>query len=535
MSTIDLNVDNYNIDELKAILTLPNQLDNTNNSDISNFDTLYEMCNQFIQQYKSSGNQAMSTFFQDIQDKLVEYADAQTPTPQENQARQQQEWYENEYISQTDLTQKNKITDRKQKIDVFDNEHVPMNQQQLGVQNTTLVPVTQDSLNPTLKNITERFVNLDSQFRQAGMPETDYTLDLSDQLTNVLSMRLFAVEIPLTWYVIDKVYNNTCFWVTYNDVTTTLNSNILISIEAGNYNSATFVSALNDAFVLAGFSNSIVPVPWTPVTYNSINGKVTIDLSNTIFTSSYLNFTVTNENTFLTFYDVNGNLKCNFNCINQNYYLNQTLGWTMGYRQAIVSVNTQGGGNTAESILDLNGPRYLLLILDDFNQNHLNNGLVSITELSKTLKLPSYYSPDLPFSCVYSQKDISEEQVVLQKYQKSYGNYKQLIPSGPRTLTQSQLYTINEIIKNNEQTTNFMSKAPTTSDIFAVIPIKGGQTSFGMYVEFSGSLQDFKRIYFGPVHIDRMRVTLQDDKGNILNLNGCDWNFTLITENLYQY
>jgi hypothetical protein len=54
-------------------------------------------------------------------------------------------------------------------------------------------------------------------------------------------------------------------------------------------------------------------------------------------------------------------------------------------------------------------------------------------------------------------------------------------------------------------------------------------------VEFSGSLQDNKRTYFGPVNIDRMRVRLLDDKGNILNLNGAEWSISIISENLYQY
>ena len=56
-----------------------------------------------------------------------------------------------------------------------------------------------------------------------------------------------------------------------------------------------------------------------------------------------------------------------------------------------------------------------------------------------------------------------------------------------------------------------------------------------MLIEFSGSLQDNARTYFGPVNIDKMRVKLLDDKGNVLNLNGCDWCVTLICDCLYQY
>jgi hypothetical protein len=56
-----------------------------------------------------------------------------------------------------------------------------------------------------------------------------------------------------------------------------------------------------------------------------------------------------------------------------------------------------------------------------------------------------------------------------------------------------------------------------------------------MISEMSGSLQENIRVYFGPVNIERMKVKLLDDKGNIVNLNGLDWCITIICECLYQY
>jgi hypothetical protein len=118
----------------------------------------------------------------------------------------------------------------------------------------------------------------------------------------------------------------------------------------------------------------------------------------------------------------------------------------------------------------------------------------------------------------------------------SFSSTPVLVPSAPRTLTQSQIYTINEINKNKNNNTNYKSKAPTSPDILSVLPIKNSGISTGsMLIEFSGSLQESKRTYFGPVNIDKMRVKLLDDKGNVINLNGCDWCVTLICECLYQY
>ena len=68
------------------------------------------------------------------------------------------------------------------------------------------------------------------------------------------------------------------------------------------------------------------------------------------------------------------------------------------------------------------------------------------------------------------------------------------------------------------------------------IPLKiSGMLPGDSLIEFSGPIQINERNYFGPVDIDKMRVQLLDDKGNVVNLNGMDWSFSIITEHLYQY
>jgi hypothetical protein len=91
-------------------------------------------------------------------------------------------------------------------------------------------------------------------------------------------------------------------------------------------------------------------------------------------------------------------------------------------------------------------------------------------------------------------------------------------------------------MKNRNKTISFRAKAPTNSDTFAMIPIKYGSMSTGqLYTEVSGQFQDNKRVYFGPVNIERMRIRLLDDRGNTIDLHGADWCVTIISENLYQY
>jgi hypothetical protein len=540
MTSIDTDVSNYTLSELMAIV----ELDDLDPTHIMN--KTYTL----IEKYKNN-NPQLSIFFKGIQSQLLQYSQGLYNENDEDDAiypigeKEVDDRYENEYLRQNDKNQTDKITERKQKIDVFGDEHLPMTRQQLGVNDTFNVSVKQDSLNPNLKNTISRFVNLDSQFRQLSginSNSTNYTLDLSDTLKNVLSMRLYSYQIPYSWYVIDTVYNNTCLWITDGD------KNVPVTMPPGNYNSSEFVNQLNTSFTEAGFVFLS-----EPVSYNNMNGKITLNLYGGKIDNLNYRFTISTT-TLITFFDFTAHLVCQQTCLNNNNYLDQTLGWLMGYRVPYENVNVTG--NTATSILDLIGTKYLILAIDDFNQNHVNNSLVSITEYNGTLKIPNYYSPDLPVVCVNANNSnlsqiIEEANVesilndegnitnngllIATKYEANFYKRPFVLPSSPRTLTQAQIYSINEINKN-QNVTNFRSKAPTTSDILAIIPIKTSGVSTGtVLVEFSGALQDNIRTYFGPVNIERLAVKLLNDKGHVLNLNGLDWVITLICDCLYQY
>ena len=517
---VDTNINNYTVAELLAILNIQ---DGDEVAENVSPDDVIDKTDEYIERYTNEKNSKMATFFRAIQQKLLNYLDHHNDSVETDAFN---EWNQSpETIPQKDKTQTDKLTDRKNKVKTYNNNHLPQSREKLGVGNTYNVDVVQDgNLNPTLKNTIQRQIIIDSFYRADASvtSASDYTLDLSDHLRNVLSLRLWSIQIPMTFYNIDEVHN--IFWI----VDVSQNVNVPIIVPPGNYNNAaTLVNTLNQIFYDASFSPQIPyatpPPPYYPiVSYNEVTNKVTIDLSGIVYHDLAHDVSFNPLTSSIVFYDVVGNLENkNTQCVQQQYYINKTLGWTMGYHNNDGSIPMDPSGNTADSAIDLNGPRYFILAIDDFNQNHLNNSLVSITEMSKIVKPSANYG-----------LDISGGYVPLYT---TTGCVPQYLPTPVRSLTQSQLYSINEIVKNNITNNGNRAKAPTTTDVFAIIPIKQGTPYGALYVDFSGQLQDSKRTYFGPVNIDRLRVRLFDDKGNPVNLNGADWSFTLLCEMLYQY
>jgi len=172
-----------------------------------------------------------------------------------------------------------------------------------------------------------------------------------------------------------------------------------------------------------------------------------------------------------------------------------------------------------------------LLIIDDFNHSRVNSGVVGVGEVATSLATPMYFNADLPDAtkCIPDTSDVVN----------GMKKQKLIVPTVPRTLTFSQIYTLNQISANRggSGANKNREMGPKTSDVFAVIPLRGvGGLSIGQhYIDYGPTLLSNQRAYFGPVVINKLRVTLRDDKGHIVNLHGNDWSFSLVTEELYEF
>jgi hypothetical protein len=180
---------------------------------------------------------------------------------------------------------------------------------------------------------------------------------------------------------------------------------------------------------------------------------------------------------------------------------------------------------TGEAVVDTYGPKYFMIVLDDYKNNRINCGVVTVTSTETRLDTPYYYDNDIPCERVPDPFGGVTDYITVN-----------IPPSEARKLTSGQLYTINEIRRNRELTTIDRVAEPTASNVFAIVHLNKNALSMGASItDSSPAIAAFTREYFGPVTLQRFKVTLVDDNGFTVNLNGNDWSFTFAAESLYEY
>ena len=566
---LDLNIDNWTVEDLYELFDIPK---NASTNKVAN------MADKVIER-QTEGE--VKYFLQLARNKIIKAQQSKLEGDQytERTDEQLKIWWQNQYLTTGDATQAEKATIRTNKVEIFDDEngHYQMKQNRLGVNNTHNVPFLQGTMNPTLVNEVERTIIIDSQYRTniypysggtfwniedmaednngdiVGNPSspsfnTDFTLSLSENLTNVLEIKLDTVSIPKTWFDYSPFVGNSRFVITdpsgdsylieLQEFNPEKPGDIALYINEAIQSDVTIPQVVKDDiwFQYAAITanrmqiiskgtnqqdNPYVPPRTTPASVYGRNYKIT-------WFNPDLFERLAREKTAATA-EAGGGFSYGVNCFNVEY-TNNNLGWYLGWRNTPdkdnnVSVEYQasisqlgseypGFFMTADTTPKSKTIDYLVVVLDEFNKNRLNTGLVSGVQQSTKLAIPEYTNGD--------NLNCNEE-----------GNQPFFSKVAPRQLTQAQLYTINSIVEDRQKSKN-RNTAPTLSDAFCIIPVPDVKQN-DRIVLYSDQLSTSIRKYFGPVNIERFRAALYDDKGNIVNLKGHDWNITLKAKQLYQY
>jgi len=325
-------------------------------------------------------------------------------------------------------------------------------------------------LNPLKVNTIKRAVNIDTRFRPNyySTKSTDLQINLPTKVERAVSMRLASIEIPMSFYAINSSFGNNVFKVSWdwldganNNVTDA--SSVVITLPDGNYDiglsdktkAARLETEINAQLAASEAGVATVGKLNLRFEVNPITGK-------SRFFQDPSGILVPQARQFKIYFTSNKDGVV-LSATENPQPLQMTLGWMLGYRSSTgVYSSTAVGANgsiISEGICNVQGTRYIYVCIDDF-VNSSNNYFTAA--FANSIMAPNIITR-------INVADLAQD-VTVYHYAQQEGYSTEL---------------------------------------------------------------DRSRNYFGPVDIQKMRVTLYDEYGRILNLNHMDWSMELMFECVY--
>jgi len=314
---IDLNVDNYTINDMKLFIRLSNQ-EEYNYYELKNcVDKKIQAISQLnlSLEEKSKIINFIKRIHFSLKDKL-------NIKGNNNLAGIMDESY-----SITDLQQ-----------DIKKLSSVVQERREKELESIYISPVNQGVVNDLKRNIITSQLSIDTKFRKNyfSSKSSNFTINLATPLKNVISMKMSSMEIANIQHVISETLGTNGFKVTKtpssgSSVTAT------IKVPSGNYDTTTLESTLT------GVSTDVNTLAYAgcSISINSNTMRATISGTS------------------------NGDrLELNFqNLVHQNAPPMKTLGWVLGFRKR----HYKGQQSyTGEGTVDLAGCKYIFLCINDF-------------------------------------------------------------------------------------------------------------------------------------------------------------------------
>ena len=338
MNNINLDINSYNIDELKNLFKLSQNYTSENiysaKENIAN-----SICKSNISESKKT---EILIFLDNIKNKLINNLETRLV----NTNSSIKEFNGNHYITNND-------------------EAILGNYKQ------------------TNKSILKKIYTIDSIFRQnyelTDNQSHNYTIQLPETISRAMSMSISSVEIPLTYHNISSYYNNNVFSIELLDSSNNLIGNIQkIELSPGLYESRISSYSPNDL-------NRIICYSIEKEVNDKIKELVFQDISNNLQfviepRSGFSCFKFDNSNNITNNILGTKKIKINFNVNNtntnpSNCYSNelyQKLGWQLGFRSNTLIIDANDLFAVSAGICHINYPRYIYIAIDDFQSSSQN-------------------------------------------------------------------------------------------------------------------------------------------------------------------
>jgi hypothetical protein len=213
------------------------------------------------------------------------------------------------------------------------------------------------NINPLDKRILKKIVNIDTRFRENyyTTTSTNFQIDLPGTINQVVFLELAAIEFPASFYTISKVFGNNFFTLEIKGT-----DPLVITIPDGNY----------DYLSLQTYVNTYLT---NSSSYSMIQIQADIET-----TSSSLDLVGGSQR--MIFGSTDGSTSFSINFLTDKYGVEDRatplplkLGWLLGFREGYYENSFT---YVSEGLVNLLGPRYFYLVVDDYN-NNVSDGFYS--------------------------------------------------------------------------------------------------------------------------------------------------------------
>ena len=314
-SNFDLNINNYNKNELEELLELPMNYD----------ESIVEMKETKLRQNIMNDNSISSSiksktisFIANVKNILTTNIQKQKNNPLNNIG--------NGINSLTKTYQGVYNTDKTlKKSDITDvgNTYI-IKQPNTSYGQSSPSEFYPGSINPLSKRILRKNINIDTRFRDNYYTSqaSNFHLDLPIRLTQVVSLQLTALELPGTFYSVSKVFGNNFFVIEITGV-----EPLIVTMPDGNYSYLDLQNYINNYLLNASISS-----------YNTIQFLADINTPSGTNSSGSGRMIVGSKTGTIQF-------SLNFQTDKYGNEDRQTplplkLGWMMGFREGFYDGNT---------------------------------------------------------------------------------------------------------------------------------------------------------------------------------------------------
>lgn len=343
-NNINTNVSDYTADDIFTLLEI--KIDSFDNYESFKEDAEGKI-NKYIDLFEKNNNYKLINFFKEIKRSL----------------------FGNENTN-------NNMTEAQKLLEIY-------TERDENIKNSQNMKIVENNVNIIRESVT-KLLTVDTRFRSnyLSSTSTDFDINLPYIINNVTELRLSDVEFPATFYPFQEEFENNYMWLKYTfnystNTSVSYDKYIYFYITPGNYYQETLITNMQTVIDTEGlpltishdldFSNDGGVGDGTGTLTIEYSGDTTNSI---VITDLELNFRGSkilegeyNYNASHIIDSDDDKIEKYYNTDSAiNHY--QRMGWMLGFRDSLYTGSTS---YTSEGQLDVIGPRYVYLLVNDFN------------------------------------------------------------------------------------------------------------------------------------------------------------------------